>query len=78
VSAEAKPALAALPSESLAEMNERHLKILRVIQGKALEALRGASFKTAAEAASALREAIREERKIRRPARRLSGRRRLR
>ena len=51
--------------ESLEAMNTRHLKSLRVIQGKALEALRGMPLSTAMEAVRALDLAIRNERLIR-------------
>lgn len=53
------------PLESIAEMNARHLKMLRAIQGRALEALRGGQAGDAAEAAKALAIAVREERWIR-------------
>lgn len=50
--------------ESIAEMNARHLKVLRAIQGKALEALRGGQFKSAEEAASALLSALNAEQRL--------------
>jgi len=50
--------------ESLKAMNTRHLKSIRVIQGKALEALRSKSLTTAWEAARALSLSIKEERLI--------------
>lgn len=53
-------------AETLDQMNERHLKSLRIIQGKALESLRETPFfKTAIEAARALEMAIRQERVVR-------------
>jgi len=61
----AAAAPAPTPAESIAEMNARHLKMLRAIQGKALEALRGGQFGDAAEAAKALAIVVREERRIR-------------
>lgn len=48
----------------VAEMNERHLKTLKVIQGKALEALRAMPLTRAFEAVRALDMAIRSERVI--------------
>ncbi len=51
--------------ETLEGMNDRHLKSLRVVQGKALEALRSTSLSTAMEAVRALDLAIRQERVIR-------------
>jgi len=51
--------------ESLEQMNERHLKSLRVVQGKALEALKGMSLTTAMDAIRALDLAIKRERTIR-------------
>ena len=51
--------------ESLEEMNVRHLKSLRVIQGKALEALRNMPLATAMEAVRSLDLAVRQERLIR-------------
>ncbi len=51
--------------ESLEGMNLRHLKSLKIIQGKALEALRSMPLATAMEAVRALEMAIRQERLIR-------------
>ncbi len=51
--------------ESLEEMSERHLRSLRVIQGKALEALRGMPLTSAMEAVRSLEMGIRQERLIR-------------
>ena len=51
--------------ESLDEMNERHLKLVRVIQGKALEALKSMPIRSAVEAAKAIDMTIRQERVIR-------------
>ena len=51
--------------ESLEQMNERHLKSLRVIQGKALEALKAMPLNTAMEAVRALDLGIRQERVVR-------------
>lgn len=51
--------------ESLECMNLRHLKSLKVIQGKALEALRSMPLSTAMQAVRALDIAIRQERLIR-------------
>ena len=50
--------------ESLEAMNERHLKTLRVIQGKALEALKRFSLSSAMEAVRALDLSIKQERVI--------------
>lgn len=51
--------------ESLEGMNLRHLKSLKVVQGKALEALRTMPLSTAMEAVRALDMAIRQEHLIR-------------
>lgn len=51
--------------ETLEDMNSRHLKSLRVVQGKALEALRGMPIESAMEAVRALDIGIRHERLIR-------------
>ena len=51
--------------ENLEAMNERHLKSLRVIQGKALEALRAMPLNSAINAVRSLDLAIRQERLIR-------------
>jgi hypothetical protein len=51
--------------ESLEAMNLRHLKSLKVVQGKALEALRSMPLATAMEAVRALDLSIRQERLIR-------------
>lgn len=50
--------------ESLEAMNLRHLKSLKVVQGKALEALRSMPLATAMEAVRALDLSIRQERLI--------------
>lgn len=52
-------------AESLEDMNTRHLKTLRVIQAKALEALRLMPLSTAMEAVRALDLSIAKERLIR-------------
>jgi len=51
--------------ETLEEMNERHLKGLRLLQAKALEALRKFPIETALQAARSLESSMREERRIR-------------
>jgi len=51
--------------ETLEDMNTRHLRSLRVVQGKALEALRAMSLERAIDAVRALDLAIRQERLIR-------------
>lgn len=51
--------------ESLEAMNLRHLRSLKVVQGKALEALRSMPLSTAMEAVRSLDMAIRQERLIR-------------
>jgi hypothetical protein len=50
--------------ESLEEMNERHLKIARVVQNKGLEALRRFPLETALQAVRAIEGAVRQERAI--------------
>ena len=51
--------------ESLADMAERHSKMLRAIQGKALETLRNMPLASAMDAVRALDLTIRQERLIR-------------
>ena len=51
--------------ETLDDMNERHLKTLKFVQGKAIEALRSMSLKTAMEAVRALAICLEKERDIR-------------
>ena len=51
--------------ETLEGMNDRHLKSLRFIQGKAIEALRTMPLDTAMEAVRALDLSIKQERVIR-------------
>lgn len=51
--------------ESLEAMNLRHLRSLKIIQGKALDALKGTSLATAMEAVRALTLSIKQERVIR-------------
>ena len=50
--------------DSLEAMNDRHLKAVRVVQGKALEALREIPLDKAISAVRALESAIRQERVI--------------
>lgn len=52
-------------AESLEAMNDRHLKTLRAIQGKALEALRSMPITSASDAIRALVETMRQERLVR-------------
>lgn len=51
--------------ETVAEMNERHLKIAKVIQGRALEALRQMPLQKAIDAVRALGVSIDIERRVR-------------
>ncbi len=51
--------------ETLEEMNDRHLMTMKLVQRKALEALRTMPLKTAAEAVRALTAAVDAERTIR-------------
>ena len=51
--------------ETLEGMNDRHLKSLRFIQGKAIEALRSMALDTAMEAVRAIDISIKQERVIR-------------
>lgn len=51
--------------ETLEDMNTRHLKSLRVVQARAVEALRGMPLQSAMEAVRALDLSIRQERLIR-------------
>ncbi len=50
--------------ESLDEMRSRHLRSLKAVQGRAIEALKSFPLNSAAEAVSALEKAIRLERTI--------------
>ena len=52
-------------AETVEEMGSRHLRMLRVIQGKALETLKAAPLATAMEAVRAMDMTIRQERLIR-------------
>lgn len=52
-------------AESLSEMNERHLKLLRVVQGKAIETLRSMPIERAMDAVRALDLMMKQERLIR-------------
>ena len=51
--------------ESIDEMQERHLKIIRVVQARALEAIKGMPIASAMDAARALDMTLRQERLIR-------------
>ncbi len=51
--------------ETLEDMNTRHLKSLRIVQARALEALRAMPLQSAMEAVRALDVGIRQERLIR-------------
>lgn len=51
--------------ESIEAMSLRHLRSLKVVQGKALEALRSMPLESAMEAVRALDMAIRQERLVR-------------
>jgi len=62
---EAQNALNRKVSETIEQMNTRHLKSLRVIQGKALEALKALPLTAAIDGIRALELAIRQERVIR-------------
>lgn len=52
-------------AESIEQMNDRHLKTLRIVQGKAIQTLREMPLTTAMEAVRALDLSIRNERLIR-------------
>lgn len=51
--------------ETIEEMNERHFKLLRVVQGKAIETLRAMPLNSAMDAVRALDIVLRQERIIR-------------
>lgn len=51
--------------ESLEAMGERHLRMLKLVQGRAIETLRSMPLTTAMEAVRALDMAIRQERLVR-------------
>ena len=51
-------------AETTAAINDRHLRTLRAVQGKALQALTSAPMGTAAQAAATLIAAVRAERAI--------------
>lgn len=50
--------------ETLEDVNDRHLKMLRAVQQRALETLRAMPLKTAADAVRALHDAIKTERVV--------------
>lgn len=52
-------------AETVEEMQVRHLKMVKVVQGKALEVLKTTSLSTAMEAVRALEMTIKQERLIR-------------
>ena len=52
-------------TETLEQMNERHIKMVKLIQKKALEALKTMPLNTAIEAVRSLDSAIKQERLIR-------------
>jgi hypothetical protein len=60
----AKEAAVQKSQETLEAINARHLKALRVIQGKALEALRQMPLESAMDAVRAIDIAVRQERVI--------------
>jgi hypothetical protein len=51
--------------ETIEQLNERHLKVLKVLQGKALEALRSLAMDKPSDVIRALEVSIRQERAIR-------------
>ncbi len=51
--------------ESIEAMNEQHLKILRLVRGKAIEALRAMPLSSGMEAVRALEMTIKQERLVR-------------
>lgn len=61
---EGRTSPAAIDAE-LAEMDERHLKMIRAIQGRAIEVLAKTPMKTSAEAVRALDVAMNQERSVR-------------
>ena len=50
--------------ETLEQVNERHLKMLRAVQARALETLRSMPIKTATDAVRALHDSIKNERLV--------------
>lgn len=65
IAAEARSGAERRLVESMEQMGERHVRMLRVVQTRALEALRAYPLTTAMEAARALDLSIRQERVIR-------------
>jgi len=65
IEAKARDSLEKKMGESLEQMSDRHLKIVQVIQRKALEALKTMPLTTAIEAVRALDASIKTERLIR-------------
>jgi hypothetical protein len=65
VEARAREVADAKATETIAAMREKHLKILEVVQGKALQALRAMPLQTAYQAVRALAIAIEQERIVR-------------
>jgi len=52
-------------TESLEEMNQRHLKMIKIVQRKALETLKSMSLNSATDAVRAIDMAVKQERLIR-------------
>ena len=65
IEAEARQATDKKLGESIEEMNERHLKVVKVVQGKALETLKSMPLASAMDAVRALDLALKQERVIR-------------
>ena len=63
--AKARQAASEKELESLEEMNQRHLKLLQAIEGRAFQALKSLPLDTAIAAVRALDIAIKQERSIR-------------
>lgn len=62
IEAEARTRTREAAVETLAQMNERHLKVLKIVAGKALETLRQTSLGSGAAAVRALDLVLRHER----------------
>ncbi len=65
IEAEARQATDKKLGESIEEMNERHLKVVKVVQGKALETLKSMPLASAMDAVRSIDMALKQERLIR-------------
>jgi hypothetical protein len=65
VEGESRERLAKKAAETLDAMNERHLKVARYVQGRAIDALRSMQLNTPADVMRALEIGVKQERLVR-------------